>query len=243
METLVRHGIHKMADKSPEALELARVQALPLAEPEPGDTPFDYMFRAVVDDPANRLPEADPAAMVTALKALGAAMVENPPADEDNSTIPTVYTYWGQFIDHDLTLTKDLKRRSRRDHQPAAQAAGAPVRRRQHQERARSPVRARQRLPRRAAHHGRHQARGRQECDRQSDPRRGPAGPDRPRRAICRATPTRGRGSATPQRREPDRRAVPHCPPALSQRRGRMGARQREALRGRRPRSSTARSS
>jgi len=35
-------------------------------------------------------------------------MIENAPAPaEDNSIIPAVYTYWGQFIDHDLTANTD----------------------------------------------------------------------------------------------------------------------------------------
>ena len=51
--------------------------------------------------------------MVTALKALGAAMVEDPPPTTDplestgDSLIPPIYTYWGQFIDHDLTANTD----------------------------------------------------------------------------------------------------------------------------------------
>ena len=40
-------------------------------------------------------------------------MIENEPPQGDelqasgNSTIPPVYTYWGQFIDHDITLNTD----------------------------------------------------------------------------------------------------------------------------------------
>lgn len=50
---------------------------------------------------------------MTALKALGAAMVEDPPPTTDplestgNSLIPSIYTYWGQFIDYDLTANTD----------------------------------------------------------------------------------------------------------------------------------------
>jgi hypothetical protein len=32
---------------------------------------------------------------------------EGPLQSTGNSTIPTVYTYWGQFIDHDLTANTD----------------------------------------------------------------------------------------------------------------------------------------
>lgn len=36
------------------------------------------------------------------------SMVDSPPTTpEGNSTIPAVYTYWGQFIDHDLTANTD----------------------------------------------------------------------------------------------------------------------------------------
>ena len=31
----------------------------------------------------------------------------NPPGQAGNSTIPPVYTYWGQFIDHDITANTD----------------------------------------------------------------------------------------------------------------------------------------
>jgi hypothetical protein len=78
------------------------------------DTAFNYMFTTLAEEfPAHHLPNTDPAATVAALKRLGAAMVEDPasPADPfqstENSTIPPVYTYWGQFIDHDLTLNTD----------------------------------------------------------------------------------------------------------------------------------------
>lgn len=78
------------------------------------DTAFDYMFATLAEQfPAHHLPNTDPAATVAALKRLGAAMVEDPPSpadplqSTDNSTMPPVYTYWGQFIDHDLTLNTD----------------------------------------------------------------------------------------------------------------------------------------
>ena len=46
--------------------------------------------------------------VVKALDALGAAMIEaNTGDNETNSNIPPVYTYLGQFIDHDMTLNTD----------------------------------------------------------------------------------------------------------------------------------------
>jgi len=60
---------------------------------------FGYMFTDVTDD--ERLPAS--AATVAALKELGAVMkdAENGGAD---SNIPAAYTYFGQFVDHDITL-------------------------------------------------------------------------------------------------------------------------------------------
>ena len=62
---------------------------------------FDYMFLVLQDDPTNLLP--DTADMPAKLKDLGRAMEDNDAADAD-STIPAAYTYFGQFVDHDITL-------------------------------------------------------------------------------------------------------------------------------------------
>ena len=77
-------------------------------------TAFSHMFPALAEEfPVHHLPNTDPAATVEALKKLKAAMVEDPPEAADplqstqNSMISPVYTYWGQFIDHDLTLNTD----------------------------------------------------------------------------------------------------------------------------------------
>ena len=71
---------------------------------------FDYLFDGIVADPNKHLPATDPATIVKALKGLGATMVDpplNPSIPEDNSPIPPIYTYWGQFIDHDMTANTD----------------------------------------------------------------------------------------------------------------------------------------
>ena len=76
-------------------------------------TPFGYLFSDLKDNPEAHLPAEDPARVVAVLKALGDAMVEDPvvpgaPVQANgNSTIPPVFTYWGQFIDHDLTANTD----------------------------------------------------------------------------------------------------------------------------------------
>jgi hypothetical protein len=60
-----------------------------------------FMFGDLTDDPANRLPEGK--TTVDALVLLGQAMAEDSSSAE--SGIPAAYTYFGQFIDHDVTKT------------------------------------------------------------------------------------------------------------------------------------------
>ena len=71
-------------------------------------TPFGYLFddlRAAY--PAGHLPVEPASRVVAGLKALGSAMVDAPPDAEPNSAMPPVYTYWGQFVDHDVTANTD----------------------------------------------------------------------------------------------------------------------------------------
>lgn len=76
------------------------------------ETPFAYLKPDVASDPASQIP-GDPAKVTADLRALGAAMIDDAtPSASDatgkvNSTIPAVYTYWGQFIDHDMTANTD----------------------------------------------------------------------------------------------------------------------------------------
>src|SRR4051812_5817524 len=67
--------------------------------------PFGRIFRALPPTEFG----GDDQASVTNLMALGAAMVAelDPPKDgpdAEESGIPALYTYFGQFIDHDLTF-------------------------------------------------------------------------------------------------------------------------------------------
>lgn len=113
------HGGHVLAEESPRAAELARTREdVTAAPPRAADvefsTPFGYLLDGLRDDPAAHLPAGDPAAVVAGLNALGGLMVEAavPPAGPGetaagDSPIPPVYTYWGQFIDHDLTANTD----------------------------------------------------------------------------------------------------------------------------------------
>jgi heme peroxidase len=133
----IRHGAHVSKDESPPAVDFAAKReditllkdavagfavagtagaAVARTEPEEVlfETPFDYLFLDLTTKEAAHLPADDPAKVVAGLKALGDAMVEDslapgegPLQPTGNSTIPPVYTYWGQFIDHDLTANTD----------------------------------------------------------------------------------------------------------------------------------------
>jgi hypothetical protein len=72
-------------------------------------TPFRYLVKNIAAD--GQLPVGT--ATVEALDKLGAAMVDTEssgnqePKPDQTSTIPTIYTYWAQFIDHELTARTD----------------------------------------------------------------------------------------------------------------------------------------
>jgi len=115
----LRHGGQVIADDAPHAKEISaiRERISLLGSVVPGDgaqaeqvsTPFDYLFHDLAEQfPVGHLP-GDPAQVTAALKGLGEALAEAPGPDEQvgNSTIPPVYTYWGQFIDHDITANTD----------------------------------------------------------------------------------------------------------------------------------------
>jgi len=74
-------------------------------------TDFDYLFPDLSRDPDSLLDANDTATIIAQLKALGNAMIDavDEPRDpqETNSIIPPLYTYWGQFIDHDITANTD----------------------------------------------------------------------------------------------------------------------------------------
>lgn len=118
--TDIKHGGRVLESNAAEADRLAQTQESINTVPNvvgteevTFETPFDYLFTELESDTTAHLPATDPATVVAALKALGDAMVEDAVPGEDplqpagNSTIPPVYTYWGQFIDHDLTANTD----------------------------------------------------------------------------------------------------------------------------------------
>ena len=71
---------------------------------------FRYLDKELVKDGANRLPEGNTEEVIRHLTELADLMVD-PLAFEqrqiDNSRIPVGYTYWGQFVDHDITAGTD----------------------------------------------------------------------------------------------------------------------------------------
>ena len=114
--TDLHHGGRAVAGADPGVADAATNDKVALnyvvENPEPPleeiSTPFNYLFGDLKDAyPDNHLPVEPSSAVVTALKALGSAMVDAPPDGDPNSTIPPVYTYWGQFLDHDITANTD----------------------------------------------------------------------------------------------------------------------------------------
>jgi hypothetical protein len=83
-----------------------RIAAIPLAfaAAQPADLKdFDFMFPKLQSNPNNLLPESS--TTVANLARLGKTMVDsagNDPAGD--SSVPAIMTYFGQFLDHDITL-------------------------------------------------------------------------------------------------------------------------------------------
>jgi Animal haem peroxidase len=120
----VHHGTRLVAGEVPADDMALRAQAVEVSEAAPQaadttaravtfETPFDYLFDVLAGKFPDKHLSSDKATVVPQLKALGRAMIENePPLGGEleatgNSTVPPVYTYWGQFIDHDITLNTD----------------------------------------------------------------------------------------------------------------------------------------
>ncbi len=66
-------------------------------------TPFDYLFNKLQRDDC-LLPAENPEETVRNLKSLAATMRDPDDGPALDSTIPAAYTYFGQFVDHDITL-------------------------------------------------------------------------------------------------------------------------------------------
>lgn len=63
---------------------------------------FDFMFPDLQDDPDSLLPVSPETP--ERLKVLGRTMVDTGDEREGDAELPAAYTYFGQFIDHDITL-------------------------------------------------------------------------------------------------------------------------------------------
>ena len=111
----LKHGGHVL-DSDVEGAEATAskmddVVVADLAD-HPTETPFGYLFPELTNDPDAHL-SGDPETVVALLNVLGSAMVDDAPAQATdpqirvNSNIPAIYTYWGQFIDHDMTANTD----------------------------------------------------------------------------------------------------------------------------------------
>jgi len=90
----------------PALLDVVEVadDAAAIRRPRPADLQdFDFMFPTLQADPANLLPESTQT--LVHLKALAETMED---LDElggaNDSPIPAAYTYFGQFVDHDITF-------------------------------------------------------------------------------------------------------------------------------------------
>jgi hypothetical protein len=114
--TDLHHGGRAVAGAGPAVADAATNDKTPLervvesATPtlEEISTPFGYLFDDLKNDyPDAHLPVEPASTVVAGLKALGSAMVDAPPDGDPNSSIPPVYTYWGQFVDHDVTANTD----------------------------------------------------------------------------------------------------------------------------------------
>lgn len=127
----LKHGGHVMDDDlvkaDPEAVQLGAAtlsMTTGRKRKKIRTTPFTYLFPRLQGlFPGAHLPDTPASTVVAGLKALGSAMVEQPPpaprpgqpvptpnpdnTDAGDSDIPPIYTYWGQFVDHDLTANTD----------------------------------------------------------------------------------------------------------------------------------------
>jgi nucleoid-associated protein YgaU len=63
---------------------------------------FDFLFPELQDDPAKLLKSER--LTVRRLRELGRRMAEPGETDPGDSDVPAIYTYFGQFIDHDITF-------------------------------------------------------------------------------------------------------------------------------------------
>src|SRR5215218_10055058 len=63
---------------------------------------FDFLFPTLQAEPANLLPETPETS--EQLKALGRSMEDTGDDAVDDADLPAAYTYFGQFVDHDISF-------------------------------------------------------------------------------------------------------------------------------------------
>src|SRR5262245_54039402 len=106
----IPHGHLAAFDATIQSSGAAHNLNAPPASPTPsqGDSPhptFDTMFSEPFElwgDPGNLLPEGEET--VLNLKRLGRAMCEGSASQPADSIIPSLYTYFGQFLAHEITF-------------------------------------------------------------------------------------------------------------------------------------------
>lgn len=98
-ESVPLDGVNASSGRTFQPRAVAKVSAL-AAAPDPFR--FGYLLPDLQNDPAALLPSSPNT--VQALKELGATMSEPGVGGQLDSDIPSAYTYFGQFVDHDITL-------------------------------------------------------------------------------------------------------------------------------------------
>src|SRR6056297_2138478 len=96
-------GYHDARDGRTVSMSAACGYTDTASYPDPTTAPFgrfDYFFSKAP------MPDHD-VSTTAALDALGDAMVDQAPGDVDNTDVPAIITYLGQFIDHDITAGTD----------------------------------------------------------------------------------------------------------------------------------------
>src|SRR5918998_6207800 len=111
-------SLHGRVEVTEDALDEAREELLErVAEVEPGfalvkrlefERRFDFLFLELQNDPNNLLPVAQ--ATRDDLVRLGNRMADDgTDAAAGDSTFSAAFTYFGQFVDHDITLEKSAQ--------------------------------------------------------------------------------------------------------------------------------------
>lgn len=110
------HGAILLDGDQPTVAPLVATDADENNVPCPETSSFDYLFPNLQDNPANRLPQGE--TTFQTLIELGNSMIDPEPDGfapanpEFDSTIPSVYSYFGQFITHEIVFESTTKDRN-----------------------------------------------------------------------------------------------------------------------------------